>query len=248
MAKAGLVIAGLGFGVALGSALGAFALAPADHTDEQAVAQAEQRAQRSADQADASDRVVEGLAPAALAGALDQRPVLIFATADAADRASTVRRWLNQAGAIDAGQITLEGRFLDQEGADSLKTIVTNTLPAGAQLSEHSLDPGTHAGEALGSALMLNPETGDPQATVEERADLLMALRDAGFLSYASGTILPAQGIVVLGGPDEGFAERTLESFAAALETRGNAVVPAPAPERVSEQVSVVLRLRDMLN
>ncbi|KQB85663.1 copper transporter [Corynebacterium oculi] len=248
MAKAGLVIAGLGFGVAVGSALGAYVLAPVDHTDDLAVAAAESEAQRSAQEADDSDRVVESLAPEALAGSLDQRPVLIFATSDAAERASTVRHWLNQAGAIDAGQITLEERFTDQEGADSLKTIVTNTLPAGAQLSENSLDPGTHAGEALGSALMLNPETGEPQATVDERADLLTALRDAGFLSYASGTILPAQGIVVLSGEEEGFAEHSLESFAAALNTRGNAVARATAPDRVSEQVSVVLRLRDMLN
>lgn len=248
MAKAGLVIAGLGFGVALGSALGAYVLAPVDHTDEQAVAAAEFEAQRSAEEADTSDQVVKSLAPDALRGSLEQRPVLIFATTDAADRAGAVRRWLNDAGAIDAGQITLEERFTDQEGADTLKTIVTNTLPAGAQLSENSLDPGTHAGEALGSALMLNPATGEPQATVDERADLLTALRDAGFLSYASGTILPAQGIVVLSGQEEGFAERSLESFAAALQTRGNAVARASDPDRVSEQVSVVLRLRDMLN
>ncbi|WPF67129.1 MULTISPECIES: copper transporter [unclassified Corynebacterium] len=248
MAKAGLVIAGLGFGVALGSALGAYVLAPVDHTDDKAVAAAEADAQRSAEEARASNDVVGSLAPAALAGSLDQRPVLIFATNDAAERAVAVRDWLNQAGAIDAGQINLESRFTDQEGADSLKTIVTNTLPAGAQLSENSLDPGTHAGEALGSALMLNPETGEPQSTVDERADLLTALRDAGFLSYASGTILPAQGIVVLSGHEEGFAEHSLESFAAALHTRGNAVTRASDPDSVSEQVSVVLRLRDMLS
>ena len=58
---------------------------------------------------------------------------------------------LNQAGAIDAGTITLEDSFFSQDGADQLKSIVANTLPAGAQLSETQLDPGTHAGEALGA-------------------------------------------------------------------------------------------------
>ncbi|KQB85678.1 copper transporter [Corynebacterium lowii] len=247
MAKSGLVIAGLGFGIAIGSALGAFVLAPVDHSDEEAVARAEEAAAHSAEEADSSDSVVGNLAPRALSGTLDQRPVLIFATADAADRVSSVRHWLNQAGAIDAGQITLEPRFTEQDGADSLKTIVTNTLPAGAQLSENKLDPGTHAGEALGSALMLGPE-GTPQATEEERANLLIALRDAGFISYASGTILPAQGIVVLSGDDEGFAKVSLDNFAEALDTRGSAVVPAREVDRVSEQVSVVLQLRDVLN
>ncbi|MDK8449982.1 copper transporter [Corynebacterium mastitidis] len=247
MAK-GVVIAGLGFGIAIGSALGAFVLAPVDHTDEEAVSRAEREAQNKAQEADASDEVVQALAPAALAGTLEQRPVLIFATPEAADQVGPVRNWLNRSGAIDAGQITLERCFSDQEGADSLKTIVTNTLPAGAQLSENSLDPGTHAGEALGSALMLNPETGEPQATEEERADLLRSLRDAGFISYASGTILPAQGIVILTGQEEGFAQRSLENFAKALDTRGNAVTSARGVDRVSEQVNLVVRLRDLLS
>ncbi len=141
-----------------------------------------------------------------------------------------VEKLLADAGAVKAGTITLAEKFLTAEGADQLKSIVANTLPAGTQLSEDRLDPGLHAGEALGSALMLAPDSGDEQASSEERGLLLRALRDAGFLDYEDGTILPAQvAVVITGGTDgnQGIAARTLADFVGALASRGNGAVLA---------------------
>lgn len=177
------------------------------------------------------------------------RPVLLMHTADAEQTDIDDISWLLQrAGAINAGRIQLEDQFFNQDNADQLKSVVTNTLPAGAQLSETQLDPGTHAGEALGAGLMLNPESGEPQASTAERALLLGALRDTGYISYADGTILPGQVVVLVTGDSDGTGESsyTAESqslFARALDSRGSGVVVAGRIHTAAD-TGVIGRLR----
>ena len=236
--RTGVLIAGLGFGVAVGVALGALVIAPNspdgghtsaaadDGASEQEVAVAEA-------QASSADAVVSELAGKSVAGTLTDRPVLVLRTADAADEdVDGISRLLREADAVEAGTITLTEKFTDQQGADKLKTIVTNTLPTGAQLSEEHLDPGTHAGQALGSALMLAPDSGEPQANDDEREALLGALADAGYLEYERGTIRPAQVVVVVtGGADgageTGFGAQVVSNLVEAMQERGNGVVLA---------------------
>lgn len=234
------VIAGLGFGVALGVAFGALVVAPAGSNDGEALtggkkelAQAQQDAQIAEAQADTADSMVAQLTETTVEDTLHDRPVLVVRTRDAADADVDAVTWLlGKAGAIDAGVIELSGAFTSQDGADKLKTIVTNTLPAGAQLSEERLDPGTHAGEALGSALMLAPLSGEPQATEDERKALLEGLKDAQYIDYEAGTIRPAQIVVVItgdsdGSGDEEFGSQVIANFVQAMENRGNGVVLA---------------------
>lgn len=232
--RAGWLIGGLGFGIAAGVALGTLVIAPnmPDESGESPVredAAATERAEIAEAQAASADSVIADLASSAVADALTDRPVLVFRTADAVEEdVAGVETLLADAGAIDAGTISLAEQFLSAEGADQLKSIVANTLPAGAQLSEDRLDPGLHAGEALGSALLLDPETGEEQSSSEERGLLLRALRDAGFLDYEDGTILPAQvAVVVTGDASEGLESRNLADFVGALDGRGNGAVLA---------------------
>lgn len=239
--RAGWLIGGLGFGVAAGVLLGTLVIAPnmpegsnpGSGAARQELADANTRADIAEAQAASADSVVGELAGPAVAGTLADRPVLLVRTADALEEdVAGVRVLLAEAAAVSAGTITLGEQFLAADGADQLKSIVANTLPAGAQLSEDRLDPGLHAGEALGAALLLNPETGEEQATSEERGLLLRSLREAGFLDYEDGTILPAQVIVVVtgdsdGGGESGLAARNLADFVAALDSRGNGAVLA---------------------
>lgn len=233
--RVGWLIGGIGFGIAAGVALGTLVIAPnmpeGSSSGAAELGEATERADIAEAQAASADSVVGELAAEAVTGTLGERPVLVFRTADAVEEdVAGVEKLLSDAGAVDAGTITLAEKFLTSEGADELKSIVANTLPAGARLSEDRLDPGLHAGEALGSALLLEPESGEEQASSEERGLLLRALRDAGFLDYEDGTILPAQVAVIITGDDDGssgLAARTLADFVAALDGRGNGAVLA---------------------
>ncbi|WP_080795056.1 copper transporter [Corynebacterium pacaense] len=254
--RAGFTVAGIAFGAAVGVAFGTYVLAPnlPDAPNQTAASTAEldrarQEAEINAVQAQQADSVIDSIADDAVAGTLTERPVLVMYTSDAEQSDIDDVAWLlRSAGAVDAGRIHLEDSFFSQDGADQLKSIVANTLPAGAQLSETQLDPGTHAGEALGSALMLNPESGEPIASTPERGLLLGALRDSGFISYEDGTILPGQVIVLItgdsdGSGDSGFAAESQSLFARALDSRGDGVVVA-GRIRTAADTGVIGRIR----
>ena len=255
--RTGFVVAGLGFGLAGGLLLGTLVLAPVldgpTADEEQTVSQAEHEALRTdAERADAqvaaADDIVTQLSPPVVAGALEGRPVLVLHTHDAEPGdVDGLGELLGAAGAIDAGRIRLEESFFNQDGADQLASVVANTLPAGTQLAEDNPGPGTHAGQALGAALLLNPETAQEQATAEERALLLGTLRDSGFLSYEDGTVLPAQVVVLLLGEGEAtadtFTPRSVVSFTRALDARGNGVV-LTGPETTAREGGAIDLLR----
>lgn len=238
--RAGAAVAGVAFGLAAGIALGTYVLAPSlpggATAENQTLTEQRDEARFEADVAKAqqqsADTFIDEVVPAAIRDALRDRQVLVLRTADSADEDyQALKNALQVAGAGDSGTITLEEKFFSQDGADELKSIITNTLPAGVQLSVDKLDAGTHAGEALGSALALNPETAQEQASSEDRAIVLQALSGAGFVSYETGTILPAQAIIVLtgndGSPDQQFAAQQQVEFARALDSRGGNVVLA---------------------
>lgn len=254
--RAGYVVAGLGFGVAAGVTLGVLALGPnmpdeQSSQDETAVAEpAEESAETSVDgerdqlRAAASNEALAQLIPGHVDGTLNGRPVLVVSTADADPGDVDAVTWLlDAAGARDAGALTLTEQFFAQDSAQQLTDIVADVFPdqASGQAPEESPDPGSLTGEAFGRTLALDPETGEQQSSVEERARLLQSLRDAGFIDYEDGTILPAQAIVVVTGGDDGstdgaFAARTLASFTAAVDDRGAGTVLAGRLEAAGEQ------------
>ena len=251
-----MFIAGIAFGVAAGTAFGTYVLAPnlPENSDPNApssaeLAAAEETAAINGVQADQADSIIGHIVEDVVAGQLQDRPVLLMHTTDAEQTDIDDVAWLLQrGGAINAGRIQLEEQFFNQDSADQLKSIVTNTLPAGAQLSETQLDPGTHAGEALGAGLLLNPESGEPQASTAERALLLGALRDTGYISYEDGTILPGQVVVLVTGDSDGTGEfsyvaESQSLFARALDSRGSGVVVAGRIHTAAD-TGVIGRLR----
>lgn len=218
--------AGLGFGVAAGVALGALVIAPnipgAENTADNS-ATSTQRPAESSEPAPTSAQPAEEDPAEDVAGVLADRPVLVFRTADADEAAQEeLQGVLAASGAIDAGTITLNDKYFasDAEGV-------------------------TKVSELLATALMLNPETGEPEAPTEDRARALQTLRDTGFIDYADGTILPTQGVLLLTG--EASDENTVANqarFLDAMDRAGGATVAA-APVGSAEDGALIAALRN---
>ena len=269
---AGWVASGLAWGLAGGLALGTLVVAPSlapisdysfnniDPTTKgsdgarKAPGSSDKDGEAPANpEANSANALLAGNSTRIVEGTLDQRPFIIVRAPNADEDDVKVTSWLaQQAGATVAGEITLTDKVLSQDGADQLRSIIANTLPAGAQLSVDNQAPGTHAGESLGTALMFDVNTNEPMANVEDRALVLQALRDGGFIEYDDGTITPAQGIIVVTGGDieegEGvkddadvFAATVLADFARGLDSRGDAVVLAGRRGAASPNGSIAL-------
>ena len=212
MSPKSLIITGLGFGAALGIALGTLVIAPnmdsgSGPGGESTSEVREKYGKLVLDnniaeaQLDSADSVMGDLGRYVVDGSLAQRPVMVVSMPDADDAdVKAVKDLLGSADSTDAGSIKLTEKFVAQESADKLLSLVTTTLPAGAKLDKKKIDAGTHAGQALAAGLMMDAETTEPLASVDDRATLLRALRDAGYIDYKDGTILPAQAVVVGGG------------------------------------------------
>lgn len=212
MSPKSLIITGLGFGVALGIALGTLVIAP--NMDSRSGPGGESTSEVrekygklvldnniAEAQLDSADSVMGELGRYVVDGSLVQRPVMVVSMPDADDAdVKAVKDLLGSADSTDAGSIKLTEKFVAQESADKLLSLVTTTLPAGAKLDKKKIDAGTHAGQALAAGLMMDAKTTEPLASVDDRATLLRALRDAGYIEYKDGTILPAQAVVVVGG------------------------------------------------
>lgn len=242
--RAGVGIAGAGIGLALGAGLGVFLLSPnipgamntgasSDTVASSEYESLEAEGKIAQRKAEAADEVVAAAGQDIINGVLDEQPVLVLATADASDEdVEKLRASLQRAGAIDSGLIKLSEKFFTQNGADQLKTIVANTLPAGTELSADNRDPGTHAGQALGAALTFAEGTDTPNSTTEDRGLLLETLAEAEYLEYESGTILPGQAIVMVTGSGStasgaDFVAKNQAAFAEALDEAGGATVIA---------------------
>ncbi|CAM3102236.1 copper transporter [Prescottella defluvii] len=174
-----------------------------------------------------SDRIVRDT--------LAQRSVILVTTPDA-DPADIdgINRVVTQAGGSVTGRVALTKSFVDSVNGDQLRTTVTNIIPAGIQLRTGAVDQGSLAGDLLGSVLLLNPQTAQPQTTPEERTLALETLRGGGFVEY-EGNVQPAQLAIVLTG--EGDPENTggnrgavIARFAGALDGRGAGTVLAGPP------------------
>ncbi|AIT61027.1 copper transporter [Corynebacterium doosanense] len=223
--RGAIFTAGLGFGVAAGVALGALVIAP---SIPGADTSAGQSAQAAEDPATAPEPTTSSAQPTEedsaelVAGALADRPVLIFRTADADEAAQEeLQHLLAGSGAIDAGTITLNDKYFasDAEGV-------------------------TKVSELLATALLLNPETGEPEAPTEDRARALQTLRDTGFIDYEDGTILPTQGVVLLTG--KAGEENTVANqarFLDAVDRAGGATVAA-GPIESAEDGALIATLR----
>jgi hypothetical protein len=179
------------------------------------------------------DSFATGVGPLAVRGALTQRSVVLISTANVSQSdEDALSGLLTAAGATVTGKLALTDAFSDPNRADQLRDLITQMIPAGAQLPVAS-DPGTLAGGLFGALLLLNKTNNQPQATPDERASALSGLASGGFIQPAS-QVLPGQLAVVLtGGAQTGddAADRAsmLARFATQLQRTGAGTVLAGA-------------------
>jgi len=243
--RVGLIAAGLGWGAALGIALGALVLAPAmpgkvdlgfsqykaDAPAKPAVDDAEYEAAQA--RAEEANDLLAQESGSIVSGALKDVPVTIVRTAAAdSEDVESVRWLLNAAGASDSGELTLTERFSDQAGADELSSIVANTLPSGAKLSVEDRSPGLHAGQSLATVLFDDGTSGESKTLPDDRTLVLDTLQQAGFIEF-SGSIVPAGAVVIVDGParSSDFGAQVIDDFAKALGAEGKTALATQGAE-----------------
>ena len=243
--RVGLIAAGLGWGAALGIALGALVLAPAmpgkvdlgfsqykaDAPAKPAVDNAELEAAQA--RAEEANDLLAQESGSIVSGALKDVPVTIVRTAAAdSEDVESVRWLLNAAGASDSGELTLTERFSDQAGADELSSIVANTLPSGAKLSVEDRSPGLHAGQSLATVLFDDGTSGESKTLPDDRTLVLGSLQQAGFIEF-SGSIVPAGAVVIVDGParSSDFSAQVIGDFAKALGAEGKTALATQGAE-----------------
>jgi hypothetical protein len=178
-----------------------------------------------------ADRFATSVGPLSVKQRLTDRTVVLVTTADArpSDRDS-LAALLRASGATVTGELQLTDSFVDPHKADQLRDLVARLQPAGTQLPVAS-DPGTRAGGLLGTLLLLNKDTNQPQASADEIASALGGLTGAGFVKPGQG-LRPAQLAVVLtggsvSGDSAGDRAATIARFAIQLDRSGAGTVLA---------------------
>ena len=147
-----------------------------------------------------ADRYALATGPLAVRGALDGKSVVLITTADAkpTDR-DGVAALLRAAGASVTGELQLTDAFTDPTKSDQLRSLVTRLLPAGVQLPT-AADPGTLAGGLIGPLLLLDKDTGKPQASPDETAAALTGLASGGYVRQGQGLHAAQLALVLTGG------------------------------------------------
>lgn len=230
--SAGKVIAGLGLGVAMGTAFGFYALAPnveGGPAGEGAASRQELQSERDAREAaegniTAADAVLSDVSDEAVRDELKGSSVVLFVTPDAsAESVKDLRQLIDKAGGEVTGEVALTANMLNADGGDKVKSLAANSLPSGAKLDEDNRSPGMHAGQVLGSAL----RTGTKEANESDRAVALGAFENGDFISYEGEAPTAADLALVVGGAtDEDYATSFLTEFSLGVDsTMGGAVL-----------------------
>lgn len=192
---------------------------------------------------DRLDGMADALGPTALDGALEGRPVLVVVAPGAAEEdVVAARETIDEAGAVDAGRITLGDRAVDPAADAELQALVAN-LPIGTAPAADA-DLGTQLGTALGRAALLRSEDAEPHLSDDDRATVLTTLADADVISFESGTIRPGQLALVVTGPGEQESTAVrVASLARTLDREGSGVVvSAELADRTGHGAVTVLR------
>ena len=166
--------------------------------------------------------------------ALGGKSMIVFRTPDAKDDdVATVSKFINQAGGAVTETVSLTQEFVDANSAEKLQTVVNSSiLPAGQQLSTKLVDQGSQAGDLMGIALLINSNPSIPPVDEAQRATVLAALRDTGFITYQPADHLGAANaaLVITGGAlpqDAGNQGVSVARFSAALAPHGSGTLLA---------------------
>lgn len=225
----------LAIGVVLGSGLLSSGLVSGlrdDKTDlENEVGALQETNNELGEQLNAADSFDAVVAPRIVRDALAGRSVVVITTPDAdPGDVDGVQSLVDAAGASVTGRVSLTESFVTTASGDDLRTRLTNVVPAGIQLRTGAVDQGSMAGDLLGSVLLLNPDTAEPQSSPEELALALETLRSGGYIAYDNGAVAPAQlAVIVTGGSEseDGNRGAIVARFAGGLDSRGAGTVLA---------------------
>lgn len=226
------VVLALALGVVLGASslsqtmLGALASDRDDLSGRVSTLTAERDTARA--QLDQGDRVLGGVAPAVVAGTLQDRTVVLIAAPGADLEGLT--GLVGQAGGRVTGTLTLTDAALAPDRADALRALVTRVLPAGVQLPS-TTDAGALTGSLLGALVTTGR---GPSSTPAETGTAFTALADGGFLAPGAAPA-PAELAVVVGGtpagPDAAARSTALAHLATAVQAGGaGTVLAGPDP------------------
>lgn len=201
------------------------------------VQEAEDHGSRLEAQLLAADGFDAAVGPRIVRDELQERTVLLVTTPDAApEDVDALARTVDDAGGRVTARIALTDSFVDAAGADQLRTTVTNVVPAGVELQTGAVDPGSLAGDLLGAVLLVDPATGQPRSSPEERTLALTTLRSGGFVTYEDDQVEPAQAALVVTGVHAGGEEHggnrgsLIARFAGVVDSRGAGAVLAGRP------------------
>lgn len=245
------ILGGVAAGIALGTLLGFYVLAPnveggPGAPDSSAKQELEDTA-RQRDEAtaglDADDAVLASLADKAVGGVLKDRSVFVVAAPDV-DRGvvDAQRRLLTAAGATDAGTLELSEAAVSQDKADDVKSVAVSTLPAGARLSEDRRDPGYHLGQLIGQAVRTAGGSAK-EASTTDRDVVFASLDKGGFLDGGVPQLTSADAVVVLAGGTAGYTGGFIADLTAGLDaTTGGAVLAGDAASARDGGAVAVLR------
>ncbi len=170
-------------------------------------------------------------APRMVRDVLKGKSVVVFRTPDAADGdVDAMARFIGQAGGTVTGKVSLTQEFVDANSADKLLSLVNSPIvPAGRQLSTAAVDQGSQAGDLLGITLLTDKNPTVAPVDDAQRATVLAALRDTGFVAYDEERIGAADtALIVTGGglgDDAGNRGATVARFAAGLAPHGSGTV-----------------------
>ena len=230
------IFVALAIGVVLGSGLLSSGLVSGlrdDKTDlENEVGALQDSNNQLGEQLNSADGFDSAVSARVVRDALLDRSVVVITTPDAdPGDVDGVSRSIEASGAAVTGRVSLTDSFVSAASGDDLRTRLTNVVPAGVQLRTGAVDQGSLAGDLLGSVLLLNAQTAEPQSTPEELSLALETLRSGGFIAYDNGAVAPAQlAVVVTGGNSEdgdGNRGAIVARFAGGLDARGAGTVLA---------------------
>lgn len=238
----GKLIAGLGIGVAIGTAFGFYALAPnveggpaGNSVQTQNELRAEREAREAAEGNNAvSDAVLGEVSKDVVKNELKDVSVVVFTTPDAnGDAIKSTEALIKAAGGKVSGTVELTEKILNTDSGDQVKSLAANSLPTGVKLDEENRNPGMHAGQLLGGAL----HTGQDESTDSDRAVALGALENAGLLAFKGEPSGAADvALIVSGNESDDYATSFLADFAKGLDSKmEGAVIAGPHESAASE-------------
>ncbi|NMO05278.1 copper transporter [Gordonia sp. TBRC 11910] len=150
-------------------------------------------------QVNAGNSFVAAVSPQLLAGKLAGSSVIVVTAPNAADGdVAAVKEALTAAGAKFSGQIGLTDQLLGDQSAEKLRTIIDQSIPAGASLRPELTDSGGRVGDLLGTLTL--SATGVATASRNDVVNGLAALREGGYITYTDNAVGTGRAVVVVTG------------------------------------------------